>query len=326
MSFDILLNNFLSPPVLFFFLGFLAILVKSDLEIPEQVSKFFSLFLLFEIGMKGGHELYYSGYSPVALKVLLTCFFLSLTIPIFIYKVLRFKLDVYNSGAIAAAYGSISAVTFIAAVNFLENMGVEYGGYMMAGMALMESPAIISGLMLVSLGVTKKNKKLIGKGELKSVLHESCFNGSVFLLIGSLIIGLLSASQDYYGYAPFSSNFFAVLLAFYMLDMGLLAGRHIGDLKKFGGFLILVALVYPMVFSLLGFGLSALLGLDKGDALLLTVLIASASHIAVPAAIRLSIPKANMSLLLFMSLCVTLTFNIGVGIPLFYMLIEKLWG
>ena len=325
MSLDVLLNNFLSPPVLFFFLGLLAVVVKSDLEIPDSISKFLSLFLLFEIGMKGGHELYHSGYSPVAFKVLTVCLLLSFLVPILIYKILRHKLDVYNSGAIAAAYGSISAVTFVAAVNFLESLSVSYGGYMMAGMALMESPAIISGLILVTLGAKGNVGKLFNGPELKSVLHESCFNGSVFLLIGSLVIGLLTASQDFYGYIPFSSNVFAILLAFYMLDMGLLAGRRVSDLKKLGGFLVLVALAYPIVFALLGILLSSLLGLEKGDALLLTVLLASASHIAVPAAMRLSVPKANMSLLLFMSLCVTLTFNISVGIPLFYMLIDMFW-
>lgn len=323
MSLDVLLNNFLSPPVLFFFLGLLAVVVKSDLEIPDQISKFLSLFLLFEIGMKGGHELYQSGYSPVAFKVLFVCFLLSLITPFIIYRILRFKLDVYNSGAIAAAYGSISAVTFVAAVNFLEGQSIEYGGYMMAGMALMEFPAIVSGLILVILGLRQKDGT-IEKGRFKKALHESCFNGSVFLLVGSLIVGVLSASQDYYGYVPFSSNTFAILLAFYMLDMGLLAGKRVAEVKKLGGFLILLALIYPVIFSVVGLLVSLALGLGKGDALLLTVLVASASHIAVPAAMRLSLPKANMSLLLFMSLCVTLTFNISVGIPLFYMAIEAL--
>ena len=325
MNLDILLNNFLSPPVLFFFLGLLAVAVKSDLEIPDQISKFLSLFLLFEIGMKGGHELYHSGFSLVAFKVLLTCFFISLLTPFLIYRVLRLKLDVYNSGAIAAAYGSISAVTFVAAVNFLEGQSVEYGGYMMAGMALMEFPAIIAGLILVTLGLKEKSSNL-ETGKFKRVLHESCFNGSVFLLVGSLLIGLISSSQEYYGYKPFSSNIFAILLAFYMLDMGLIAGKRITEIKKLGGFLILVAVIYPVIFSVFGLLISFLLGLQKGDALLLTVLVASASHIAVPAAMKLSIPKANMSLLLFMTLCVTLTFNISVGIPVFYVVIELLFS
>ena len=324
MNLDVLLNNFLSPPVLFFFLGLLAVVVKSDLEIPDQISKFLSLFLLFEIGMKGGHELYHSGYSPMAFKVLLACFLFSLVTPFIIYRILRFRLNIYNSGAIAAAYGSISAVTFVAALNFLEGQSIEYGGYMMAGMALMEFPAIVSGLILVTLGLGKKEKGSLESGRFKKVLCGSCFNGSVFLLVGSLIVGLLSASQDFHGYKPFSSNTFAILLAFYMLDMGLLAGKRVAEIKKLGRFLIFVALLYPVVFSLVGLLVSLALGLGKGDALLFTVLIASASHIAVPAAMRLSIPKANMSLLLFMSLCVTLTFNISVGIPLFYMAIETL--
>ncbi len=325
MNTDLLLNNLMSPPVLFFFLGLLAVLVKSDLEIPPQVSTFFSLFLLFEIGMKGGHELYHSGYSPVAFKVLLVCFVVSFLTPFIVYKILRKRLDVFNSGAIAAAYGSISAVTFVAGVGFLEGLSIKYGGYMMAAMALMESPAIVAGLLLVAMYSKSKDSQFTFK-KFKEVLKESCFNGSVFLLVGSLIIGVLTASKDFYGYKPFSGGFFATLLAFYMLDMGLIAGKKISELKKQGGFLIFISILYPIVFAVLGVGISYLMSFEKGDAFLFTVLLASASHIAVPAAMRLSIPKANMSLLLFMSLCVTLTFNITLGLPLFYMMVDFLWS
>jgi len=325
MKFDVLINNFTSPPLLFFLLGLFAILMNSDLKIPEQISKFLSLFLLFEIGLKGGQELHHSGFSPVAIKVLLACFVLSFAIPFLIYKILRRKLDVDNSGAIAAAYGSISAVTFVAGVNFLETQSIEYGGYMMAAMALMESPAIVAGILLVALGSAKSEGQLINKAKVKGLLHESFFNGSILLLVGSLIIGMFTATREFYGYKPFSGHFFAIFLCFYMLDMGLIAGEKISDLKKSGLYLVFVALAYPIVFSFIGVGLSMILGLGVGDTVLFSVLLSSASHIAVPAAMRLSLPKANMSLLLFMSLCVTLTFNISFGIPLIYMLVERLW-
>lgn len=334
MGIDTLLNNILHPPVLFFFLGLTAVAVKSDLDIPSQIGKFLSLYLLFDIGIKGGEELFHSGFTPVVVKVVLACLLLSFLIPFVVYKILRLKLDVYNAGAIAATYGSISAVTFATAVSFLESSKVAFGGYMVAGMALMESPAIIAGLILIGLGLKKKNNdsEVIhdengsSSRSFKSILHEACFNGSVFLLVGSLVIGILAGTAGEEELKPFVSGIFKGMLSFYMLDMGLLAGKRLGELKKSGPSLVIFALLYPVFFSMVGMGVAYIIGLDPGDALLLTVLTASASYIAVPAAMRISVPQANMSLLLPMSLGVTFTFNVTIGIPTYYAVITSLWS
>lgn len=334
MGIETLLSNIMHPPVLFFFLGLMAIAVKSDLEIPPQIGKFLSLYLLFDIGIKGGEELFHSGFSPVVVKVMAACLILSFVTPFIVYKVLRVKLDVYNAGAIAATYGSISAVTFATTVSFLESSGINFGGYMVAGMALMESPAIVAGLILIGIGLKKEFKgrdlklaeEVTPQRGMGSILHEAFFNGSVFLLVGSLVIGILSGSAGEEELEPFVTGIFKGMLSFYMLDMGLLAGKRLGELRKSGPYLVMFALLYPILFSFLGMGVSYLIGLEPGDALLLTVLTASASYIAVPAAMRISVPKANMSLLLPMSLGITFTFNVTIGIPMFYSLITSFWS
>jgi hypothetical protein len=329
MGIETLLNNILHPPVLFFFLGLAAVALKSDLEIPPQIGKFLSLYLLFDIGIKGGEELFHSGFSPLVIKVVLACLIFSFTIPFLVYKILRLKLDVYNAAAIAATYGSISAVTFATSISFLDSSDIPFGGYMVAGMALMESPAIIAGLILVGLGLKSKKDKTTTKSvnrDFKAILHEACFNGSVFLLVGSLIIGFASGEAGEKELAPFVTGIFQGMLSFYMLDMGLIAAKRLGELKKAGFSLIGFALLYPIVFSFIGIGASYLIGLQPGDALLMTVLVASASYIAVPAAMRMSVPQANMSLLLPMALGVTFTFNVTLGIPMYYSIITRIWS
>ncbi len=323
--FESLLGNITHPPILFFFLGMVAVLLKSDLSIPPAIGKFFSIYLLFDIGLKGGEELFHSGITTEVIKVMAICMLLSFAVPWMVYKILRKKLDIENSGAIAATYGSISAVTFATAISFLNSKGIHFGGYMVAGMALMESPAIVSGLLLIA--INSKQVSESGKGiDWKKVLHEAFFNGSVLLLVGSLVIGYLGGQQGEDELAPFVNGIFAGMLSLYMLDMGLTAGSRLGSLKQSGPYLVGFALIYPLVGGILGIASAALIGLDAGDALLLTILAASASYIAVPAAMRISVPKANMSLLLPMSLGVTFTFNVTIGIPLFYFSIEKLWS
>lgn len=320
-----LLGNITHPPILFFFLGIFAVLIKSDLEVPPAIGKFFSIYLLFDIGVKGGEELFHSGLNFTVLKVMITCMILSFIVPWLVFKVLRLRLDIENSGAIAATYGSISAVTFATTISFLSSKSISFGGHMVAGMALMESPAIVSGLLLIAI-----NAKSIGTKEKtinwKKVLHEAFFNGSVLLLVGSLVIGYLGGQQGEDELAPFVNGIFMGMLSLYMLDMGLTAGSRLESLKESGLFLILFALVYPLFGGALGVASSMLIGLDVGDALLLTVLAASASYIAVPAAMRISVPKANMGLLLPMALGITFTFNVTIGIPLFYGVIQNLWS
>jgi hypothetical protein len=327
MSLESLLGNLLYPPVMFFFLGVLAATLKSDLEIPPQMSKFLSIYLLFNIGIKGGLELQHSGLDGYILLLLLICVGLSFAVPLGVYPILRRRLNVPDAGAIAATYGSISAMIFTTGISFLETAGIPFNGYMVACMVLMESPAIVSGLVLIRRGLAKTRPQGLRprRTRLRPILHEAFFNGSVFLLIGSLLIGYLSSPKAGEELKPFVTDIFKGMLSLYMLDMGLLAGRRLGELRKNGSFLVGYALAFPIVMGAVGIGLAYMLGLTPGNALLFTLLCASASFIAVPAAMRMAVPEANMSLLLPMSLGVTDTYLILVGIPLYHQIIQLLW-
>lgn len=332
MDLQSFLGNMMHPPILFFVIGLLAVFFKSDLEIPPQIAKFFTIYLLFDIGFKGGVELASSGMQAHVLKVMAACMAFSFAMPFLSFFILRTRLDAYNAGAIAATYGSVSAVTFATAVAFLETQQVRFGGYMVAGMAIMESPAIIAGLILIRQTVAKSHTEPAKAAQhekahsLRGVIRESLVNGSVFLLVGSLAVGYLTGHKGESELKPFINDIFKGMLSLYMLDMGLLAARRMGDLRKSGTFLALFALCYPVLIGSLGVLAASLLGLDKGDALLFTILAASASYIAVPAAMRMAVPQANMSLLLPMSLGITFSFNISLGIPLYYAMIQRFWA
>ncbi|MDW3197054.1 MAG: sodium-dependent bicarbonate transport family permease [Cytophagales bacterium] len=326
MSFHTILENFAHPATLFFFLGMIAIFVKSDLEVPPQIAKFLSIYLLFDIGIKGGEELFHSGFSAQVLLVIVVCVLGSFLIPFAMFYILKQKLSSYDAGAVAATYGSISAVTFATATAFLESQGESFGGYMVAGMALMESPAIIAGLILIRMNSKGDGQTQPNKGGLKHILSEAFFNGSVLLLVGSLVIGYVAGEAGEKELKPFVNEIFFGMLSLYMLDMGLLAARRIKELKKAGGFVVSFATLFPPIIGVLAILLSNALGYSPGDALLQTVLLASASYIAVPAAMRMAVPQVNMSILLPMSLGITFTFNISVGIPLYYFLIQLIWS
>jgi len=323
MNVSLILSNFLNPPVLFFFLGMLAILVKSDLEIPQPLPKLFSLYLLFAIGFKGGVELIKSGVSQTVVLTMLAAIAMACIVPIYTFFILRLKLDIYNSAAIAATYGSISAVTFITAGSFLTELGISYDGYMVAALALMESPAIIVGLLLVNLFATSEQEER--EVSWAEVLQEAFLNGSVFLLIGSLIIGGLTGEHGWEVLRPFTQDMFYGVLTFFLLDMGLVAARRIKDLQKSGVFLIAFAILIPIFNAGIGVIIAKLINLPQGNALLFSVLCASASYIAVPAAMRLTVPEANPSLYVASALAVTFPFNIVVGIPLYLYVINLLW-
>ncbi len=291
--------------------------------------------MLFDIGIKGGEELWHSGITPEILKIIVVCVLFSFVVPFIIYQFLRRKLGNADAAAIAAAYGSVSAVTFATAISYLESLHVVFGGYMVAGMALMESPAIVAGLILYNVYKAKQAKLALANNETaedkdiktyskKDILHEALFNGSVFLLIGSLIIGLLCGKSGEAELAPFVGGIFKGMLSLYMLEMGLIAAKRFKDLKASGIFLGLFALIFPLLAAATGIATSHLLGLQAGDSLLLTILFASASYVAVPAAMRNAIPEANMSLLLPMSLGFTFTFNVVFGIPMYFYFISLL--
>ena len=326
MDTSLVLQNLLSPPVLFFFLGVVAVLVGSDLEIPAPLPKLFSLYLLLAIGFRGGLELAHSGLGGQVLPTILAAVLMSLVVPIYSFFTLKTKLDNFNAAAIAATYGSISAVTFITAQSFLESQKISFDGFMVAALALMESPAIIVGLLLVKLAAPQKRPDAKGM-RWGAVLHEAFLNSSVLLLMGSLIIGVLVASNSPHGVEkmlPFTDKLFYGALSFFLLDMGIVAAQRLSDLRKAGPFLIGFAVLMPLLNAFIGALIAKGLGLDHGNALLFVVLCASASYIAVPAAMRMTVPEANPSLYISTALGVTFPFNIIVGIPAYMALINKL--
>lgn len=327
MNFDIILQNMLNPPVLFFFLGMLAVFLKSELSIPQPLPKLFSLYLLIAIGLHGGYELSHSGFSLYIFEALLVAVFMSVIVPVYSFFILRIKIDVYNAIAIAATFGSISAVTFITGITYLDTVGVAYGGFMVASMALMESPAIVIGLVFAAIFIkNSEGEEGEEKTDWKEIFREAFLNPSVFLLVGALIIGILTGEKGWHSMEPLFGTLFKGMLAFFLLDMGLVAAKKIHELKKVGFFLIGFALIMPMVNASVATGIAYFLGIEKGDAFLLALLSASASYIAVPAAMRLSIPEANPGIYLPLSLAVTFPFNISLGIPLYYFMITSLWG
>lgn len=321
MDGSLIISNILNPPVLFFFLGMTAVFVKSDLEVPAPVPKLLSLYLLLAIGFKGGVELAKSGITQEVVLALLAAILMACFVPIYTFFILKLKLDNYDAAAIAATYGSISAVTFITASAFLTELGIAFDGYMVAALALMESPAIIVGLILVNLFTADDNRDFAWS----EVLQEAFLNSSVFLLVGSLLIGVLTGEHGWQVMEPFAQGMFYGVLAFFLLDMGLVAARRIKDLQKTGAFLILFAILIPILNAGIGLSIAKFIGMAQGDALLFAVLCASASYIAVPAAMRLTVPEANPSLYVSTALAVTFPFNIIVGIPLYLYGIELLW-
>jgi hypothetical protein len=322
MNGSLILTNILKPQVLFFFLGMLAIFLKSDLEIPQPLPKLFSLYLLLAIGFKGGHELADSGLNAQVVSTLLAAIVMASIVPFYSFFILKIKLDSYNAAAIAAAYGSISAVTFITASSFLEKVHIPYGGHMVAALALMESPAIIVGLILVRVFAPKKQEE--EQASWGKVLHEAFLNGSVFLLVGSVLIGVLTGDKGWEKLQPFTQGIFYGVLTFFLLDMGLVAARRIKDLSKTGSFLIGFSVFVPVFNAVIGILIAKVLGFGEGNALLFAVLCASASYIAVPAAMRLTVPEANPSLYISMALALTFPFNIIIGIPLYLQIIKQL--
>jgi uncharacterized protein len=324
MTLQLLLDNLLSPPILFFALGVLAVAARSDLEVPQPIAKFLSLYLLFAIGLHGGHALAVSGFTRDIATALGAALLMAIAVPIYSYYVLRLRIDAPNAAAIAATYGSISAVTFVTAAAFLQRIGVDFGGHMVAAMALMEAPAIVIGVLLLRTAATEapRDRRAQSMGEL---LREACLNGSVVLILGSLVIGLLTGDRGWEGMEPFAGAIFKGMLAFFLLDMGILAARRLGDLKAGGWFLPAFALVMPLVNAAVGLAVAYAAGLPAGDATMFVVLCASASYIAVPAAMRLAIPEASPSLYVSMSLGLTFPFNIVLGIPLYAWLVRALW-
>lgn len=319
MNLNLLLDNLTNPALLFFVLGIIAVQLKSDLSIPENSSKFISLYLLFSIGFKGGQELSHSTFSLEILWVVLFGMAMSFVVPVYSFFILKKKLGVDNAGALAAAYGSISAVTFVTCISYLEMQQISFGGYMIAVMALMEAPAIIVGVLLMSFFRTQKDSNL----SLNSILKHSLTNGSVLLIMGSLVIGFLASEKQALGIQPFTTDIFKGFLAVFLLDMGLVSGRKLSVFWKNGYFPLAFSILLPLFNGITVALISGGISENPGDRLLLAVLAASASYIAVPAAMKLAAPDANPGLYIPMALAVTFPFNITIGIPFYLFLVQS---
>lgn len=318
MNFDLLIENLTNPALLFFILGILAVLVKSDLEIPANSSKFISLYLLFSIGFKGGQELSHEQISSEIVWSMLFGIFIAFAIPIYTFFILKKKLNVYNAGAIAAAYGSVSAVTFVTAVSYLETQQLALHGHMVAIMALMESPAIIAGLILISIFNKNEDTKI----KKRIALKHSLTNGSVLLILGSLLIGFLASAKQAEGIKPFTDDIFKGFLAIFLLDMGIVSGRKLGDLVSKGWFPFAFAIIIPLINGCVVAFLSSYVTADITNRFIFAVLASSASYIAVPAAMKMTVPKANPGLFLPMALAVTFPINITIGMPIYFYLVS----
>ncbi|BFM41361.1 sodium-dependent bicarbonate transport family permease [Flavobacterium sp. CFS9] len=319
MNLNLLLENLTNPALLFFVLGIIAVYLKSDLEIPKNSSKFISLYLLFAIGFKGGQELSHEAFTSEIVWSMLFGIFISGIIPVYTFFILKRKLNVYDAGAIAAAYGSVSAVTFVTAVSFLESQQLALHGHMVAIMALMESPAIIIGLVLISFF----NKDKTSSIQKRSALKHSLTNGSVLLILGSLIIGYLASEKQAQGIEPFTNDLFKGFLAIFLLDMGITSGQKMKSFFSFGWFPFLFAILIPLLNGCVFAVLSSFVTVDITNRFVFAILAASASYIAVPAAMKITVPQANPGLFLPMALAVTFPINITIGLPLYFLIVQN---
>ena len=309
------LDVILSPVILFFALGAAAAFVRSDLAIPEALAKGLSLYLMAAIGLKGGTEVAAAGFTVDLLSAGLLGIALSFLLPLPVFAILRRLggLDRIDAAAISAHYGSVSVVTFVTGVEVLGANGLPPAGYMVAVLALMETPAIVTGLLLARGGRANKTRQRGGR----ELLRETVFNGSVLLLIGSFAIGVVIGKQGFSSIAPVFESGFRGVLCLFLLDMGLVAARRLMEAKSLTFRLAALAIAFPVVNGTLGVVLATLIGLDTGSAAIFGILAGSASYIAVPAAMRLALPEADPGLYLAMSLAVTFPFNIILGIPIF---------
>lgn len=316
MDLHSLLSNLQSPPILFFVLGLAAAIVRCELEIPAPATKLISLYLLWAIGFKGGVELHKSGLGSEAVTCLGLAIAFAIAVPFMAYAFARRRFAPPDAAALAATYGSVSAVTFLTACNFLNQAQVQFGGHMVAAMALMESPAIVVAVMLL------RRCEPQGGGEggvvtLRELLRDAFLNGPVVMLLGSVAVGLATGERGYAAMKPLCTDLFQGVLVFFLLDLGLLAGKRLPELREHATFLVPFGVLLPLVNAALALAASWLLAVELGDAVLLMVLAASASYIAVPAALRLAIPRARASIFVPAALAVTFPFNVVVGLPLY---------
>jgi hypothetical protein len=317
---DTIVATLSSPVILFFILGLGAAFARSDLAIPEAIAKGLSIYLMIAIGLKGGVAVSKSGFTNELLVASLAGVALSFVLPFLAFQLLTriARLSQVNAAAVSAHYGSVSVVTYVTATEILSRGGLGPAGYMVAVLALMETPAIISGLLLARRGGA------VDKTGSATLWHEVLLNASVVLLIGSFLIGVFAGPSGFVPVAPLFEGLFRGLLCIFLLDMGLVAGRRLMETRALTARAAALAIFMPVMNGTLGTAIGVLIGLDTGSAAALGILAASASYIAVPAAMRLALPQADPGLYLSMSLGVTFPFNVILGIPLFAMLARAL--
>jgi uncharacterized protein len=317
---EILGLNLLSPMVLAFLLGIVATLVRSDLRLPEELYTALSIYLLLAIGLKGGAALAETSLAVFwAPAVAALC--LGITIPLWCYAILRTlgRFDVANAAALAAHYGSVSAVTFSATLTFLDGLRVPYEGFMPTLVAVLEVPAIVIALLIARV-------KMGGEARWGSILHELLAGRSIILLLGGLVIGTLGGPAGLTQVAPFFVDPFKGVLTLFLLELGMVTARRFRDLRTAGLFLVGFGILMPVIHAVLAIWLGQLAGLSVGGSMMFGVLAASASYIAAPAAVRIALPEANPSYYLTAALAITFPFNLAVGLPLYYAISVAMHG
>lgn len=321
------MHNLFDPAVLFFVFGVVAGGLKSNLDIPPAIAKFLSLYLLMALGLKGGFALAESGLSANVVLSLSVAVVMAFAVPVLGYALLKRRVSSFDAAAIAASYGSVSAVTFVTAMQYLDAQHMSPGGHMAVALVVMESPAIIMAVLLANVLRQRSPGGATGPGmSLGKILHESFTDGAHLLLLGSMAIGYLSGDAGKAVMAPFSIDLFKGMLAFFLLDMGLMVAKNFAAVRTMSPVLLMYASLGPVVHAGMALALSTLFSLPVGDAALLMVLSASASYIVVPAVVRYAIPEANPSLYFGLSLGVTFPLNILVGIPLYASIAKQVLG
>lgn len=316
-----MLNNLLDPIVLCFIVGLVAGLLKSDLKLPDQLYETLSIYLLFAIGLKGGVELAKSNLGEVVLPALATVA-LGIVIPILAYNILRRlgRFESTDAAAIAAHYGSVSAVTFAVVLSYLVQIGVQYEAYVTVLLVVLEVPAIAVGILIARLRTSKSSLKW------GPLLHEVFLGKSIYLMVGGLLVGYLAGPARTEAISPLFFGLFKGALALFLLEMGVITSRRLADLKKTGAFLVGFGMCMPLISGTIGALLGAASGLSLGGTTVLATLAASASYIAAPAAMRMALPKANPTLYLTASLGITFPFNIIIGIPIYHRMSMAIHG
>jgi len=324
------MHNLLDPAILFFVFGVLAGALKSNLEIPPAISKFLSLYLLMALGLKGGFAMAESGLNASVLLALGAAMLMAVLVPALGYQLLKNRVSRYDAAAVAASYGSVSAVTFVTAMQYLESLQLSFGGHMVVAMVVMESPAIVMAVLLANMLRHQQAQQQAGapatSAPVGKILHESFTDGAHLLLLGAMAVGYLSGEAGQAVMAPFSSELFKGMLAFFLLDMGLMVAKNFAAVRSASGTLVAYAVAGPLLHATIALGLATLIGLPVADAALLMVLSASASYIVVPAVLRYAIPEASPSIYFGLSLGVTFPLNILIGIPLYTWAAQQVLG